>query len=201
MQTFNNLEELRSAILAAGGELSLLAWQIRDAYGVRRLGSTVRANISEELEALGVRHSPVLFPDRANELVNLTLIKSAVVVPPKAAEEFRSIEEVRRAVVGAGGVLTVKASELRDAHGVERLGKNVRSDIADSLRRVGIGHFPPEIPDRQDAEVRLFEVGSQVGRLIAACQTPGIQQDEILRSTVSNRDSAILESIRKLLWS
>ncbi len=49
-----------------------------------------------------------------------------------------TLQDLRDRVADKGGVMTVSMDVIRDAHGAERLGSNVRTDIEESLRRLGV---------------------------------------------------------------
>ncbi len=57
-----NYEELRRLVAEEGGVLGTTAQVLRDIEGAGRLGSTVRAEISQKLEAHGLRHLPADLP-------------------------------------------------------------------------------------------------------------------------------------------
>jgi hypothetical protein len=54
---------IRSQVEASGNLIVLTAEQLRDAYGVRKLGVRVRAGISQELFDEGLGHIPEEIPD------------------------------------------------------------------------------------------------------------------------------------------
>lgn len=55
--------EIRSQVEASGNLIVLTAEQLRDAYGVRKLGVRVRAGIKQELFDEGLGHIPEEIPD------------------------------------------------------------------------------------------------------------------------------------------
>ena len=109
------------------------------------------------------------------------------------------LARVKQDVEEAGGVLTIEMERLRDAYGVERLGTNVRDNIAKELAGMGIGHLPRKLPAYQEDEVRLYRLGSAIADLIEAVLKPSVSGDELLRSTVSEGAEAILRKIREII--
>ena len=110
--------------------------------------------------------------------------------------------EVKKRVEQAQGVLTVGMGELRDAADAGRLGVNVRSKIARGLAGIGLGHIPAELPNDQNAQVRLYDKGSQVGELVERVLRPGAEDDMVLRE-LFGEDKAdyatIVQQIRDLV--
>ncbi len=115
------------------------------------------------------------------------------------SESYLNIDELVAAVADSRGVLTVEASKIRDAYGAERLGSQVRANISRELRGRGLGHFPVELPDRQNEDVRLYQVNSEVGALIEAALTPGQAYDQKLRNAGGARAELILDKVRELV--
>lgn len=69
---YADLTDLAEAVRTKhGGVRTLTADVVRDCTPHARLGSKVRAAISEELADLGIRHLPEEFPDRQWEAVRL----------------------------------------------------------------------------------------------------------------------------------
>jgi len=113
--------------------------------------------------------------------------------------EFKAL---RDSVQQAGGVQTVYASELRDAIGAGRLTQGVNSKISDELRAQGLGHVPhdPEdLPTSQWELVRLYDLGSAVGKVVLAAQLPGEANDRTLIESVTGDAADILEKVRVLV--
>ncbi|MFV0451128.1 MAG: hypothetical protein ACK5LS_02615 [Propioniciclava sp.] len=113
-------------------------------------------------------------------------------------DEFESLDDLREAVGASGGVLTLAAWQIRDAYGAERLGSQVRTNISRELRGRGLGHFPDELPDRQNQMVRVFLITSPAGAIIEAALTPGDAYDVKLREAGSGADE-VLDKIRGLV--
>lgn len=112
---------------------------------------------------------------------------------------YKSPEELRDAVIAAGGVLTVRVGDVRDAFGYGRLGINVRDRISKELKGLGISHYPVEVPDWQEIPIRLFRMGSPIADLIDAVLNPSQGHDEELRQAVSGSASDILNQVRALV--
>lgn len=114
-------------------------------------------------------------------------------------ESFSNLDELADELDRNSGVLTVKAWQVRDAYGAERLGAQVRANITSALRGRGIGHYPHDFPDRQDTLVRLYKIDSPAGRLIEAVLNPGSVPDQKIREAVNGDASQILTRIRELV--
>ena len=117
---------------------------------------------------------------------------------------FPSFADLRAAVDAAGGVLTVTMRELRLTLGRERLGRHVRHRLGRELLGAGLGCFPPELPESQDARARLFVLGSPVADLIEAVLTPEAAYDRRLlqaagRTSVMVEVAALVDEVRALL--
>jgi len=108
------------------------------------------------------------------------------------------IEDIVEAVK-ANGARTYDAGELRDAYGVDRLGRLVREGISSALAGEGITHWPKEIPQYQDEPVRLFHIGSPTGELIAAVLQPSEANDERIAAAVDSDNADILIKVKQLV--
>lgn len=80
-----------------------------------------------------------------------------------------------------------------------KLGVHVRAGISDSLRQHGLGHYPPELPNYQWDEVRIYRQGTPVGRLIEAVLSVSANNDEVIRDLAGSDASANLVKIRELV--
>lgn len=113
-ETFSTLEDVASWVAENDGVGSLLAWEVRAAYGADRLGTHVRANITKKLRGLGVAHYPVAFPDRGNVRVRLYRVDSGVgrivdaVLSPGDAED----DILREASGGSAETILMRIREL-----------------------------------------------------------------------------------------
>jgi hypothetical protein len=112
---------------------------------------------------------------------------------------FSNYKELGDLVEGNAGVLTIKMEQLRDIHGAGKLGVHVRAGISDNLRQQGLGHFPPELPNYQWDEVRVYKQGTPVGRLIEAVLAVSEDNDEVIREMAGSDASATLVKIRELV--
>jgi hypothetical protein len=86
-------------------------------------------------------------------------------------------DEVKQKVEKNGNVVTLTMEDLRDAHGVARLGVNVRAEISNTLAGMGLGHVPTELPSLQNEQVRVYKKGTSAGELIDTVLTTGEQND------------------------
>src|SRR5437867_3952104 len=107
--------------------------------------------------------------------------------------------DVRSAVETAGGVMTLRAGDLRDAFGGGRLSSGVRAGITRELLGLGLGHYPQELPDWQDYLVRVYKLGSPIADLIDAVLEPSMGHDEELRQAVRGDAADIVQRIRDLV--
>lgn len=89
-------------------------------------------------------------------------------------------------VDGRDGVATVTAGILRDIHGAQRLGSDIREEISAKLKRRGLGHSPAQIPDDHRESLRIYRIGSQVGELIRAASEVGRDNDKALRAAAKS---------------
>ncbi len=113
--------------------------------------------------------------------------------------KYESLAALRDAVEANGDVLSVIMWSVRDAYGAERLKVNVRANIQNQLAGLGLGHIPGEIPDDQLQVLRVYKLGSPVAHLIAAINTPGEAQDDVIREAVGGDAAAKLAEIRELV--
>jgi hypothetical protein len=99
---------------------------------------------------------------------------------------FTNLDDIAQLVDKYGGVQSLLMMDLRDAYGKKRLSSAIRSEISAALAERGIAHFPQELPNSQDDMVRLFNVTSQVGKLIQVVLTCGDSEDEQCRQLASS---------------
>jgi len=59
----SNFDEIRERVTANNDVLTLRMEELRDAFGVRRLGPHVCDEISQKLKGVGLGHTPELEPD------------------------------------------------------------------------------------------------------------------------------------------
>ncbi len=114
---------------------------------------------------------------------------------------YESLEEIKEAVVGHGGVLTLDMAQLRDAYGADRLGSHVREGIKAKLKKLGLAHRPRRLPNYQEDAVRLYVRKSPVGDLLKAAFRPGESSDKILRRLANGEAERKLRQMTELLSS
>jgi hypothetical protein len=112
---------------------------------------------------------------------------------------FSSMDQLLELVRSNGDVLTVSMDNVRDAYGAGRLGVHVRDGISKRLHGLGLGHYPPAIPESQFALVRVYRLGSSVADLIDAVLNPGVNHDDELRQTVAGESADLLRQLRELV--
>ncbi|KAA3638830.1 MAG: hypothetical protein DWP92_05565 [Armatimonadetes bacterium] len=112
---------------------------------------------------------------------------------------YESLEDVRQAVVDNSDVLTVEMRQLRDAHGAGRLGVHVRTNISKKLRGLGLGHYPVDLPDRQEQMIRIYRQGSPIAEIVDAVLNPSMSHDAELRQAVGGDAQQILDLVRELV--
>lgn len=76
--------------------------------------------------------------------------------------------ELLRSVEDGHGLKRVTMATLRDLEGAERVGKHVLTAIDTKLSQLGLGHLPDELPNRQEAPVMLYRVGTPAADAIRA---------------------------------
>jgi hypothetical protein len=122
-ESFASLEKVRDAVEQRGDVLTLTMQQLRDAYGVRRLGIHVSSAIHAELTQLGLAHSPKELPlsqwepvlvYRANS--HVARVISAVLEPGEAGDEIlrRAVDHLTAAGDGDGARARKILDQIRD---------------------------------------------------------------------------------------
>lgn len=119
--------------------------------------------------------------------------------------KFEKIEQVAE-VAHDQGLVVVSLLDLREALGYKKLGVRVLDDIVQALRGQGLGYFPREVLEDNEAprqwdEVRVFDISSNLGKVVKAIQEPSEKTDRFLLEISEDRDdaAAILDRIRTLL--
>jgi hypothetical protein len=97
------------------------------------------------------------------------------------------------------GIFSFSMEDVRNAYGSERLGVNVRAGITQKLKRLGIGHYPRNLPEYQDQAVRLFRLGSPIEELINAALRISRGNDAILRKAAGGDAEKVLRQVRELV--
>ncbi len=108
-------------------------------------------------------------------------------------------EEVKDQVRADGRVRAYRMEALRNAAGYAKLGKFVVVEISDKLRRRGLGHAPDPLPADSWATVLVYELGSDVEKLVNAVQAPSTEGADFIRSFADQDAAQALARIRALL--
>ncbi len=117
----------------------------------------------------------------------------------ESAFEGMDMDKLKAEVEANGGVQSFTMDVVRDAYGAGRLGVHVRSGISKALQGMGLGHYPPMLPDSQYEKVRIYKLGSQVADVIGAVLRPGSEGDERLRELTGGNASELLAQVRELV--
>ncbi|MGY1947773.1 hypothetical protein [Nocardia asiatica] len=110
-----------------------------------------------------------------------------------------SYEDLRAKVVDTSGLYVTTMEELKQAHGSAKLGVNIRSAISDKLKSYGLGHLPAELPNYQWEQVRLYQLGTPLAKVITAVIEPSEPGDQILMQVVETDAQEVLAQIRQLV--
>ncbi len=108
-------------------------------------------------------------------------------------------EELREETIAAGGLLATEMIELKEAQNSGRLGIHVRNAISDKLESLGLGHLPDDLPPNQGDEVRLYQLGTPLAKVIKAVSDPSEDGDDLLRKTANSDAEGILSQIRQIV--
>ncbi|MGL5823422.1 MAG: hypothetical protein ACRCYU_00940 [Nocardioides sp.] len=114
---------------------------------------------------------------------------------------YSTYEELGGLVDSEDGLVLTTMEELRDAHGVGKLGVHVRAAIHERLAGQGLGHLPYELPSYQHEEVRIYRLGSQIAKVVNAVIRPSATGDDILRQSVGTDAQKTLAQVRELICS
>ncbi len=116
-------------------------------------------------------------------------------------KNFNTFQELRDIVIQPenGGVVTVKMEQLRNAHGVKKLGDHVRNRIVGELDGVGLKAYPRELPNNQNELVRIYRAGTAIAELIDAVINPSPEHDQELRELVVGGHKETLQRIKELV--
>lgn len=112
---------------------------------------------------------------------------------------YPSIEAIDAALQQSNNVMGVSMEQLRDAHGAQRLGNQVRAGIANKLRNLGIAYHPTDLPSYEHIWVLLYKQGTPVENLVKAILQPGYQSTEVIGRAVEADAEATLQKIRELV--
>ena len=120
----------------------------------------------------------------------------------KKANDWNGLRDSVRETSGVG---TTEMWVLRDLFGVQRLGRHVNAQISSELAKVGLSHFPEELPMYQHERVRLYVTGGAVDRLYKAMLRVSMNDgsalaDDTLIGELANSDAnEKLDQIRALV--
>ena len=114
-------------------------------------------------------------------------------------QDYWEYDDLGEAIDNDSGIYTTKMGELRDAHGVKKLGVHVGLAISDELLSRGIGTIPRELPLYQEAEIRLYRLGTTTAKVIDAVLSPSAAGDRALRESTGTDSQAVLKRIRELV--
>jgi hypothetical protein len=107
-------EELASLVDGNAGVFTVTMGELRDAYGVRKLGVHIRNGISEKLRTLGLRHLPDVLPIYQEEYARIYRDGSPVgkLIAAAVHGNGEGADQVLRDA--AGGEDTVIVKQIRE---------------------------------------------------------------------------------------
>ncbi len=115
MTQYKTMEDIKAAVEANGGLLTLKMEALRDAYGAGRLAKIVRENILKTLRGLGLGHLPAGdLPNEQEESVRLYKLGTPIgdlidaVITPSPAHD----EEIRQVIKADNSVILNQIREL-----------------------------------------------------------------------------------------
>lgn len=76
--------------------------------------------------------------------------------------------ELLKSVEDGYGLKRVTMATLRELEGAQRVGKHVLTAIDTKLSQLGLGYLPEELPNRQEAPIMLYRVGTPAASVIRA---------------------------------
>ena len=112
---------------------------------------------------------------------------------------FSTYDELSAIIDDSDGVATVLMEDLRNAHGVQKLGVTVRENIAKKLDGRGLGFVGEELPGYQNQSVRIYRRGTPIADFINAVMNPGEEHDSVIRNAANNEAQQALNRIREAL--
>ena len=113
--------------------------------------------------------------------------------------QITTYPDLKAAVENNEGVLTVPMRTLRDIHGADRLGRNVRYNIQLELAGNGLAHYPTDLPDSQYAYARIYKQGTRAAEIIGAVLDPDPERDAVIRKAGDETHQDLLKKIRELV--
>ena len=113
---------------------------------------------------------------------------------------MKTYDDLKKKVEENEGVLTVQMLTLREIHGADRLGINVRDNIRRDLAGYGLAHFPSSLPDNQYAYARVYKQGTPVADIILAVLDADPEKDAVIRKAAGGDGAEdTLRKIKELL--
>jgi len=102
----------------------------------------------------------------------------------------KNYEGLVQRIEDSDGVYRCTMEQVRNAHGMSKLGVRMIKDIEGELQRRGVAHVPRELPhDSQDRLVVLYMKSSEIGEVIDAAR----------RGSMTNRDFKVLRNAAQAL--
>jgi hypothetical protein len=121
-------------------------------------------------------------------------------MPDMTERNFTDFDSIESALKEMDNVMTLKMGQLRDAHGVRKLGVNVLNTISQELANRGVGHYPEELPSYQNDLIRLYKLGTPVAELVKTLTSlDDKDSDDRLRQFAATDAESILKKVRDLV--
>lgn len=114
----------------------------------------------------------------------------------KKPDEF---DEIKAQVLAEGGAKAFRMELLRNAAAYGKLGKWVVIEIGNHLRRRGLGHAPDPLPADSWATVLVYQLGSDIEKVVHAVTSPSPEGADTIRAFVNQDAAEALDRIRALL--
>lgn len=111
--------------------------------------------------------------------------------------DSKELEKIKLEVEENSGVISVTMLRLRNAYGAGKLGKHVLASIENNLASLGLGHTP--LAEYQHHSVLVYQLGSDIGKVVKAIAEPSEDNARILRSLIDTNAAKKLDKIRELL--
>lgn len=112
---------------------------------------------------------------------------------------MNSWDELVRLVEENDNLATVTMLKLRNLAGWSRLTAAAADTIEDGLKQNGLGYFPRPMPTDRHSELRVYRLGTPMGRLVESVLDPTEHGDSHLRETASGNASDVLQRVRRLV--
>ena len=111
---------------------------------------------------------------------------------------MNTFKELHEEVEKHQNVLTVTMAQLRDIYGTKRLGVHVCEEISRKLSGAGLGHVQELEPDAWQ-KVRIYKLGTPVGRMLDAAYHPGEEGDAVLREIAESDANERLDQVKAIV--